>query len=50
MSPCLLGLGSNLSTGFETLADFLESEPDEFLLRSLDDSLESASDDFDSDI
>ena len=41
----LTGLGSNLSTGFDVLTDFLDSEPDESLLRSLEDSLDSGPDD-----
>ena len=46
----LTGLGSNLSTGFDVLADLLDSEPDESLLRSLEDSLDPASDDLDSEM
>ena len=36
----LTGLGSNLSTGLVVLSDFLDSEPDEFLLRSPVDPLD----------
>ena len=43
----LTGLGSNLSTGFDVLTDLLDSEPDESLLRSLEDSLDSGPDDSD---